>query len=121
MDILWPVGQAAKTAPSHGAIGSSILPRVTIQKDCSNRCGLFLFASTFPLFLHRHRLPFRFSMDQLLDTAFFQRFMRSTSEPPIRTEQDPPGKIPLHTGVFLPCVFILPYTVPYLLLASLFL
>ena len=29
MDILWPVGQAAKTAPSHGAIGSSILPRVT--------------------------------------------------------------------------------------------
>ena len=27
---LRPLGQAAKTAPSHGAIGSSILPRVTI-------------------------------------------------------------------------------------------
>ena len=25
----WPVGQAVKTPPSHGGIGSSILPRVT--------------------------------------------------------------------------------------------
>ena len=29
-DETWPVGQAAKTPPSHGGIGSSILPRVTI-------------------------------------------------------------------------------------------
>ncbi|SBV93701.1 hypothetical protein KL86CLO1_10415 [uncultured Eubacteriales bacterium] len=28
--VLWPVGQAAKTAASHAANGSSILPRVTI-------------------------------------------------------------------------------------------
>ena len=28
----WPLGQAAKTTPSHGVIGSSILPGVTIKK-----------------------------------------------------------------------------------------
>ena len=27
----WPVGQAVKTPPSHGGIGSSILPRVTMS------------------------------------------------------------------------------------------
>ena len=27
---IWPLGQAAKTSPSHGEIGSSILPGVTI-------------------------------------------------------------------------------------------
>ena len=29
-DQMWPVGQAVKTAASHAANGSSILPRVTI-------------------------------------------------------------------------------------------
>ena len=29
----WPVGQAVKTAASHAANGSSILPRVTINKQ----------------------------------------------------------------------------------------
>ena len=34
--LLWPVGQAAKTAASHAANGSSILPRVT--KFLEERC-----------------------------------------------------------------------------------
>ncbi len=29
--FIWPLGQAAKTSPSHGEIGSSILPGVTIM------------------------------------------------------------------------------------------
>ena len=30
---IWPVGQAVKTPPSHGGDGSSILPRVTNEKQ----------------------------------------------------------------------------------------
>ena len=54
--LIWPLGQAAKTTPSHGVIGSSILPGVTKTKYKANRF-LRKFASLlFFIALHRFLL-----------------------------------------------------------------
>ena len=44
--VMWPVGQAAKTSPSHGENGGSIPPRVTKIPDTKVSGILLLY--TFP-------------------------------------------------------------------------